>query len=301
MVTMIEVIEHLFPKELENFPSVVFQKIKPMTVVITTPNADFNVLFQCNGQFRHWDHKFEWNRKQFAEWCETICLAYHYRYVISGIGKGPEGTEKLGCCSQMAVFTRITRDSNLSVKDCNSNIRGTSYKLIKESIYPYETECEIRKREVARVLMECVNDIKTIYVEKESNGQLRHFENNNVSISKRNSVTPGQFDDADNDNSFLAEDMTPISNGYFHFPIMSQRLSKPQKFFRYHQEANLVQGQFDDVMDQFSVGYDNSQLIHKTYNDPSIGLVNCDIIIPIQTLLQFKLLQEFKITEDDVR
>ena len=46
----------------------VFGKMKPELVVMTTPNAEFNVLFPgCSG-FRHWDHKFEWTRTEFQSW-----------------------------------------------------------------------------------------------------------------------------------------------------------------------------------------------------------------------------------------
>uniref|UniRef100_T1L525 Small RNA 2'-O-methyltransferase n=1 Tax=Tetranychus urticae TaxID=32264 RepID=T1L525_TETUR len=28
----------------------------------------------CELTFRHYDHKFEWTRSQFAEWCEKVCI-----------------------------------------------------------------------------------------------------------------------------------------------------------------------------------------------------------------------------------
>jgi len=39
---------------------------------MTTPNAEFNVLFPNLNGFRHPDHKFEWTRQQFGDWYMTF-------------------------------------------------------------------------------------------------------------------------------------------------------------------------------------------------------------------------------------
>ena len=42
------------------------------------------------GNFRHWDHRFEWTREEFKNWADKICLEYPgYTYETSGIGEGP--------------------------------------------------------------------------------------------------------------------------------------------------------------------------------------------------------------------
>ncbi|XP_015606108.1 uncharacterized protein LOC107272936 [Cephus cinctus] len=106
-VICIELIEHLYPDTLMDFPYNVFGYIKPRVVVVTTPNADFNVLFDNFSGFRHPDHKFEWSREQFRDWAENIVARYpNYEVTIQGIGDGPAGTEHCGSCSQMAVFHR---------------------------------------------------------------------------------------------------------------------------------------------------------------------------------------------------
>ncbi|XP_018565094.1 uncharacterized protein LOC108906313 [Anoplophora glabripennis] len=107
-VTAIEVIEHLYPDVLDAFPYNVFNHINPKVVIITTPNADFNVLFSDDlNRLRHYDHKFEWSREQFEEWANNIAIRFpDYTVSFSGIGEGPQGTEHLGQCSQMAVFIR---------------------------------------------------------------------------------------------------------------------------------------------------------------------------------------------------
>ena len=102
---LVEVIEHLDPDRLPLVERVVFGAARPKSVVVTTPNADYNVLFPtlAAGAFRHPDHRFEWTRVEFAAWADRIGATYGYRAVISGIGPTDE---TYGAPSQMAVFSR---------------------------------------------------------------------------------------------------------------------------------------------------------------------------------------------------
>ena len=102
---LIEVIEHLDPDRLPLVERVVFGEMRPGTVVVTTPNAEYNVLFPhlAAGSFRHPDHRFEWTRAEFQAWAARIESTYGYRPAFSGIGR-PDAT--LGAPTQMAVFTR---------------------------------------------------------------------------------------------------------------------------------------------------------------------------------------------------
>lgn len=61
---MVEVIEHLDPPRLAAFERVVFSFARPRTVVLTTPNAEYNAKFETlpAGELRHSDHRFEWGR-----------------------------------------------------------------------------------------------------------------------------------------------------------------------------------------------------------------------------------------------
>lgn len=61
-------IEHLHDHVLSRVPFNIFGYIRPKLVIVTTPNAEFNVLFPDFNRFRHPDHKFEWTRKQFEDW-----------------------------------------------------------------------------------------------------------------------------------------------------------------------------------------------------------------------------------------
>nr|XP_034194239.1 MATH and LRR domain-containing protein PFE0570w isoform X1 [Osmia lignaria] len=134
-VICIELIEHLYPDTLMNLPYNIFGFVKPKLAVITTPNADFNVLFPNFSGFRHADHKFEWTRQQFQDWAENIILRYpDYIVTFDGICKGPEGTEHLGCCTQMAIFHR------LGEKDAfNTGIEGLFITVARYE-YPFRVD-----------------------------------------------------------------------------------------------------------------------------------------------------------------
>jgi 3' terminal RNA ribose 2'-O-methyltransferase Hen1 len=107
---LVEVIEHLDLPRLSALERGLFGYARPGTVVVTTPNAEYNALFDglAPGRLRHADHRFEWTRSQFAGWAEQVAARHGYRTELSGIG--PEGTAadgtKLGCPSQLAVFRR---------------------------------------------------------------------------------------------------------------------------------------------------------------------------------------------------
>jgi 3' terminal RNA ribose 2'-O-methyltransferase Hen1 len=102
---LVEVIEHIEPDRLGHMERAVFGDATPRGVVVTTPNADYNVLFPTlpAGKFRHEDHRFEWSRNEFAAWCGRVAAAYGYEVRIVPLG---EEDATHGAPSQMAVFTR---------------------------------------------------------------------------------------------------------------------------------------------------------------------------------------------------
>ena len=65
-------IEHLEAPVLSQLPYSLFGVLNPKVIILTTPNADFNVLFPDLTGFRHWDHKFEWTRMEFNSWYESL-------------------------------------------------------------------------------------------------------------------------------------------------------------------------------------------------------------------------------------
>lgn len=101
---VVEVIEHLDPDRLQAFERVLFEFTKPKTIVLTTPNKEYNVLWEKMDAdaMRHDDHRFEWTRKEFAHWVSAIEMKYNYKAQLLPIGDEAEG---VGAPSQMAVFT----------------------------------------------------------------------------------------------------------------------------------------------------------------------------------------------------
>ncbi|RME59001.1 3' terminal RNA ribose 2'-O-methyltransferase Hen1, partial [Candidatus Parcubacteria bacterium] len=101
--TCIEVIEHLDPFKLEMFEKILFGEARPETIIITTPNSEYNVKFNIPGRFRHRDHRFEWTREEFREWARPI--AERYGYTVRFLPIGPEDPV-VGAPTQMGVFSR---------------------------------------------------------------------------------------------------------------------------------------------------------------------------------------------------
>jgi 3' terminal RNA ribose 2'-O-methyltransferase Hen1 len=101
---VVEVIEHLDLNRLKAFERVLFEFAKPKTVVLTTPNQEFNVMWDKLDaeEMRHDDHRFEWTRNEFKEWATKIGETYHYKVEIFPIG---DEVENIGAPSQMAIFT----------------------------------------------------------------------------------------------------------------------------------------------------------------------------------------------------
>ena len=100
---IVEVIEHLDENRLKSFERVVFECAKPKTVVLTTPNGEYNVLFENMeaDTMRHTDHRFEWTRKEFETWANQVANTNNYKVQFLPIG---EEDEKVGAPSQMAIF-----------------------------------------------------------------------------------------------------------------------------------------------------------------------------------------------------
>ena len=105
---VVEVVEHLDPPRLASFERVLFTHARPATVVLTTPNREYNARFETlpAGLFRHKDHRFEWTRAEFAAWATST--AARSGYAVEFMPIGPEDP-LLGAPSQMAVFTREER------------------------------------------------------------------------------------------------------------------------------------------------------------------------------------------------
>jgi 3' terminal RNA ribose 2'-O-methyltransferase Hen1 len=102
---IVEVIEHLDSARLATFERIVFEFARPQSVVLTTPNAEYNAVFEKlhAGEFRHDDHRFEWSRQQFEGWAKTLAERFGYQVRFEPVGPIEE---QYGAPTQMAIFSR---------------------------------------------------------------------------------------------------------------------------------------------------------------------------------------------------
>lgn len=99
---VVEVIEHLDPNRLPALEKSLFTYAKPQTIVLTTPNREYNVRYEnlSAGKVRHSDHRFEWTRSEFEAWAERVARENNYTVAFFPVGE----EENIGAPSQMAVF-----------------------------------------------------------------------------------------------------------------------------------------------------------------------------------------------------
>ncbi|MEV5430244.1 3' terminal RNA ribose 2'-O-methyltransferase Hen1 [Streptomyces sp. NPDC052701] len=99
-----EVVEHVDPPRLPALEYAVFGSARPRTVLVTTPNAEYNVRWETlpAGHLRHGDHRFEWTRAQFRAWARAVAARHGYGVEFAAVG--PDDPE-VGPPTQMAVFT----------------------------------------------------------------------------------------------------------------------------------------------------------------------------------------------------
>ncbi|MFG2311925.1 3' terminal RNA ribose 2'-O-methyltransferase Hen1 [Streptomyces sp. NPDC048566] len=99
-----EVVEHLDPPRLPALEYAVFGAARPGTVLVTTPNVEYNVRWETlpAGHSRHGDHRFEWTREEFRAWSRAVAERHGYTVEFTPVGlDDPE----VGPPTQMAVFT----------------------------------------------------------------------------------------------------------------------------------------------------------------------------------------------------
>lgn len=114
---VVEVIEHFDPPRLSALERVLFEFARPQTIVLTTPNREYNVMWDTlpAGQFRHTDHRFEWSRQEFQDWANRV--GGQHGYSVRFLPVGPED-EQVGSPTQMGVFKRDERN-------CPQTFNGT--------------------------------------------------------------------------------------------------------------------------------------------------------------------------------
>ncbi|MFF5309129.1 3' terminal RNA ribose 2'-O-methyltransferase Hen1 [Streptomyces massasporeus] len=102
-----EVVEHLDLPRLPALEYAVFGSARPRTVLVTTPNVEYNVRWESlpAGHVRHGDHRFEWTRAEFRAWAEAVAERHGYGVAFEPVG--PDDPE-VGPPTQMAVFTQTS-------------------------------------------------------------------------------------------------------------------------------------------------------------------------------------------------
>ncbi|MET7850599.1 3' terminal RNA ribose 2'-O-methyltransferase Hen1 [Streptomyces avermitilis] len=106
-----EVIEHLDLPRLPALEYAVFGSARPRTVLVTTPNVEYNVRWETlpAGHSRHGDHRFEWTREEFRAWARRVAERHGYDVEFTPVG--PDDPE-VGPPTQMAVFSMASAHSN---------------------------------------------------------------------------------------------------------------------------------------------------------------------------------------------
>ena len=151
----------MYVNDLAKLVQHVFAYIRPRVVIVTTPNADFNVLFgtMTCGQFRHADHKFEFTREQFNSWAQQIAQTYNYLVEFNGVGEAPpsEQHRNVGTCTQIAIFYRQETDLPTDLTS-SEFFKRLSYchqhELVGMIDYPYGVNKSIDLHEQVRYILE---------------------------------------------------------------------------------------------------------------------------------------------------
>ena len=102
---LMEVIEHVDEDRLGALEHAVFGQAAPATVIVTTPNAEYNVRYPglAPGALRHPDHRFEWSRAEFRAWAGAVAQRHGYTAAFAPVG--PEDPQA-GPPTQLALLAR---------------------------------------------------------------------------------------------------------------------------------------------------------------------------------------------------
>ncbi|XP_076799435.1 small RNA 2'-O-methyltransferase-like isoform X1 [Clavelina lepadiformis] len=261
-VTCVELVEHLLPNDLNAFIVNIFNFIQPKLVIISTPNADFNVLFNESKAFRHPDHKFEWSQLQFQKWCLEICDIYNYSVRFDGVGTAPNGSKNLGFCSQFGIFSK-NADNN-SRKTLSGSTNSTVYNLIAKSVHPFKTKDQHRSEMMFKLTtylkqinFACFIALQRIVdhfsEEKVTHTPLPTFEDNYKFMFRKKifSCEEGQFLNDDDKTELACQDYNTYNQSKYPVKVVPLHLTKAI-LYKLHEKfsspSHHVQGgQFDNA------------------------------------------------------
>lgn len=103
VMILCEVIEHIDEHRLPKIFNTIFKDYRPGVLMVTTPNQEYNVVYEMDEAMRHGDHRFEWTRAEFMEKCKEWSKSFPYMLSFQGIG---EEHSSYGHPTQMAIFKR---------------------------------------------------------------------------------------------------------------------------------------------------------------------------------------------------
>jgi 3' terminal RNA ribose 2'-O-methyltransferase Hen1 len=106
VMILCEVIEHIDEYRLTKIMNTILNDYQPGVLIITTPNQEYNQVYDMAEGYRHPDHRFEWTREAFYEWCNQQNKEGKYELLFDGIG---EEHDRCGYPTQMCLFTRKER------------------------------------------------------------------------------------------------------------------------------------------------------------------------------------------------
>ncbi|KAI5840879.1 hypothetical protein BZA05DRAFT_476309 [Tricharina praecox] len=115
VIVSAEVLEHLDPGPRSQFAPTLLGKLKPKVCIVTTPNREFNALFDFLSNLdpnapaaeryrrdgvpylmRHHDHRFEWTRQDFRSWALQAAEEFGYDVQFCGVGGLGRGMGEVG-------------------------------------------------------------------------------------------------------------------------------------------------------------------------------------------------------------
>nr|WP_263328550.1 3' terminal RNA ribose 2'-O-methyltransferase Hen1 [Neobacillus sp. Marseille-Q6967] len=103
IMVLCEVIEHIDEYRIPKMMEIILKDYHPKVLIVTTPNKEYNVIYDMDETMRHHDHRFEWTRTEFQQKCVQWMNKSPYHIDFDGIGdEHPE----YGHPTQMAIFRR---------------------------------------------------------------------------------------------------------------------------------------------------------------------------------------------------
>lgn len=159
-IVSMEVVEHIPLPNAKKFVENVLGTLMPRIFIFSTPNHEYNAVFGMEpGEFRHGDHKFEMNRKEFSNWLEELSIRFpHYQIDPPHYIGMTRGYENLSGASQAAVC-RLQVDLNTTLPQevtpyemvghlpCRLGSRLIAYNLVKEAFLDWLEKIELQEHE----------------------------------------------------------------------------------------------------------------------------------------------------------